>query len=137
LLRSHANPRTRKKNARFSGASRRLRAAGVVFGYARVAAAVAPEVTKDGVGFIENAKRVVLDMANARFPAMKIDPSLPPLLPKLDPARAQQVRSILTSMRIPPAQLETLPGFFIASLLYAEGQTKASSRSGRRHSAVR
>ena len=26
-------------------------------------------------------------------------------------------------MRLPPAQLETLPGFFIASLLYAEGQT--------------
>jgi hypothetical protein len=103
---------------------------GVVFGYARVAAAVAPEVTKDGVRFIENAKRVVLDMANARFPAMKIDPSLPPLLPKLDPARAQQVRSILTSMRIPPAQLETLPGFFIASLLYAEGQTNPAPSVG-------
>jgi hypothetical protein len=26
-------------------------------------------------------------------------------------------------MRIPPAQLENMPGFFIASLLYAEGQT--------------
>src|SRR5262249_12938713 len=68
-------------------------------------------------------KRVVLDMNNARFPAMKVDPSLPPLLPKLDPARAQQVRSILTSMHLQPAQFETLPGFFIASLLYAEGQT--------------
>jgi hypothetical protein len=96
---------------------------GVVFGYARVAAAVAPDVTKDGVRFMENAKRVVLDMNNTRFPAMKIDPSLPPLLPKLDPARAQQVRSILTSMHLPPAQFETLPGFFIASLLYGEGQT--------------
>ena len=103
---------------------------GVVFGYARVAAAVAPEVTKDGVRFIENVKRVVLDMANARFPAMKIDPSLPPLLPKLDPARAQQVRSILAPMRIPPAQLENLPGFFIATLLYAEGQTNPTPSVG-------
>src|SRR6516162_9714016 len=67
---------------------------GVAFGYTRVAAAV----------------------------AMKIDPNLPSLWPKLDPARAEQVRSILTSMHVPPAQLENLPGFFIASLLYAEGQ---------------
>jgi TraB family protein len=96
---------------------------GVVFGYARVAAAVAPEVTKDGVRFMESAKRVVLDMNNSRFPAMKVDPTLPPFLPRLDPARAQQVRSVLTSMHLQPAQFETLPGFFIASLLYAEGQT--------------
>jgi hypothetical protein len=96
---------------------------GVVFGYARVAAAVAPDVTKDGVRFMENAKRVVSDMNNTRFPAMKIDPALPPLLPKLDPPRAQQIRSILTAMHVPPAQLETLPGFFIANFLYGEGQT--------------
>jgi hypothetical protein len=96
---------------------------GVVFAYARVAAAAAPDVTKDGIRFMENAKRVVLDMDNTRFPAMKIDPALPPLLPKLDPARAQQIRSILASMHLPQAQFETLPGFFIATLLYAEGQT--------------
>src|SRR5215469_7121446 len=95
---------------------------GVAFGYTRVAAAVVPEIVKDGVRLMEGAKRVVLDMNNTRFPAMKIDPNLPSLWPKLDPARAQQVRSILTSMHVPPAQLENLPGFFIASLLYAEGQ---------------
>src|SRR5262249_21470742 len=87
---------------------------GVVFGYARVAAAVVPEVAKDGVRLMDGAKRIVLDMNNTPFPAMKVDPSLPPLLPKLDPARAQQVRAILTSMHVPPAQLENLPGFFIA-----------------------
>jgi hypothetical protein len=96
---------------------------GIAFGYARVAAAVVPEVVKDGVRLMEGAKRVVLDMNNTRFPAMKVDPNLPPLWPKLDPARAQQVRSILTSMHVPPAQLENLPGFFIATFLYAEGQT--------------
>ena len=96
---------------------------GVVFGYTRVAAAVAPEVAKDGVRLMESAKRVVLDMNNTRLPAMKIDPNLPSLWPKLDPARAGQVRTILTSMHVPPAQLETLPGFFIANFLYAEGQT--------------
>jgi len=95
---------------------------GVAFGYTRVAAAVVPEVVKDGVRLMEGAKRVVLDMNNTRFPAMKIDPNLPSLWPKLDPARAEQVRSILTSMHVPPAQLENLPGFFTASLLYAEGQ---------------
>jgi hypothetical protein len=62
-------------------------------------------------------------MNNTRLPAMKIDPNLPSLWLKLDPARAGQVRAILTSMHVPPAQLENLPGFFIASLLYAEGQT--------------
>jgi hypothetical protein len=97
---------------------------GMVFGYARVAAVAAPDITKDGIRFMENAKRLVLDMNNTRFPAMKIDPSLPALLPKLDPARTQQVRSILASMHLPPAQFETLPGFFVASLLYSEGETK-------------
>ena len=96
---------------------------GVVFAYTRVAAAVVPDVVKDGLRLMESAKRVVLDMNNTRFPAMKIDPNLPSLWPKLDPARAGQVRAILTSMHVPPAQLENLPGFFIASLLYAEGQT--------------
>jgi hypothetical protein len=96
---------------------------GVAFGYARVAAAVVPEVVKDGVRLMQSAKRVALDMNNTRFPAMKVDPNLPPLWPKLDPARAGQVRTILTSMHVPPAQLETLPGFFIATFLYAEGQT--------------
>ena len=96
---------------------------GVVFGYARVAAAVTPEVAKDGLRLMESVKRVVLDMNNTRFPAMKVDANLPPLWPKLDPARAEQVRNILTSMHVPPAQLENLPGFFIASFLYAEGQT--------------
>jgi hypothetical protein len=97
---------------------------GVVFGYARVAAAVTPEVAKDGLRLMESAKRVVLDMNNTRSPMMKVDENLPPLWPKLDPARAEQVRHILTSMQVPPAQLETLPGFFIANFLYAEGQTK-------------
>lgn len=97
---------------------------GVVFGYARVAAAVTSEVAKDGLRLMESAKRVVLDMNNTRSPMMKVDENLPPLWPKLDPARAEQVRHILTSMQVPPAQLETLPGFFIANFLYAEGQTK-------------
>ena len=52
---------------------------GVAFGYTRVAAAVVPEVVKDGVRLMEGAKRVVLDMNNTRFPAMKIDPNLPSL----------------------------------------------------------
>jgi hypothetical protein len=96
---------------------------GVVFGYARVAASVAPEIAKDGLRFIENAKRIVLDMDNTRFPALQVDANLPPLLPKLDPARAAQVRSILTSMHVRPAQLENLPGFMIATFVYSEGQT--------------
>src|SRR5262249_17948483 len=83
---------------------------GVAFGYTRVAAAVVPEVVKDGVRLMEGAKRVVLDMNNTRFPAMKIDPTPPSLWPKLDPARAEQVRSILTLMHVPPAQLETCRG---------------------------
>jgi hypothetical protein len=96
---------------------------GVVFGYTRVAAAVVPDVATDGLRLMQSAKRVVLDMNNTRLPAMKIDPNLPSLWSKLDPARAGQVRAILISMHVPPAQLENLPGFFIASLLYAEGQT--------------
>jgi hypothetical protein len=96
---------------------------GIVFGYARVAAAVTPEVVKDGLRLMESAKRVVLDMNNTRLPAMKVDANLPSLWPKLDPARAEEVRNILTSMHVPPAQLENLPGFFIATFLYAEGQT--------------
>ena len=116
---------------------------GVVFAYARVAAAAAPDVTKDGIRFMENAKRVVLDMNNTRFPAMKIDPALPPLLPKLDPARAQQIRSILASMHLPPAQFETLPGSSSPPCSTPRvrptrrRRSEASSSTGRRHSAGR
>ena len=107
---------------------------GVAFGYTRVAAAVVPEVVKDGVRLMQGAKRVVLDMNNTRFPAMKIDPNLPSLWPKLDPARAQQVRTILTSMHVPPAQLENLPGRVRPTRC---PRWEASSSTRRRRSAVR
>jgi hypothetical protein len=96
---------------------------GIIFGYARIAAAVAPDVTKDGMRFVENAKRIVLDMQNTEFPEMKVDASLPPLLPKLDAALAGRVRSLLASLHVPAAQLDSLPGFVIAAFLYGEGQS--------------
>jgi hypothetical protein len=103
---------------------------GTVFGYARVGAVVAPDVANDGLRFVAEANRVVFDMDNTRLPALKIDPTLPPLLPNLDPARANQLRNILAQTAAPAAQLESLPGFLIAFFVYSEGQTNPAPSVG-------
>jgi hypothetical protein len=103
---------------------------GIMFGYARIAAAVAPDVTKDGMRFVENAKRIVLDMQNTEFPAKMVDASLPPLLPKLDAAVAERLRSLLASLHVPAAQLDSLPGFAIVAFLYGEGQSNPAPSVG-------
>src|SRR5262249_21593970 len=74
-------------------------------------AAIVPEVVKDGVRLMEGAKRFVLDMNNTRFPAMKVDPNLPPLWPKLDPTRAGQVRTIRPRCMFRPPSSKTCRGF--------------------------
>jgi hypothetical protein len=96
---------------------------GIIFGYARIAAAVAADVAKDGMRFVENARRILVDMPNTEFPETKIDASLPALLPKLDAALAGRLRSLLASLHVPAAQLDSLPGFAIAAFLYGEEQS--------------
>jgi len=103
---------------------------GIVFGYGRIAAALTPDIVQDGARLAETAKRAVLDMPNVQLPAMKVASTLPPLLPKLDASLAEDVRKILAAMRIPQEQIEKLPGFIIANLLYGDGQTNPNPTVG-------
>jgi hypothetical protein len=96
---------------------------GIVFGYARIAAAITLDIVCDGTRLVGEARRVVLDMDNVKLPAMKIDATLPPILSRLDSARADEVRKILAAMHVPQAQLDGLSGFMVATLLHGEGQT--------------
>src|SRR5262249_12501417 len=97
---------------------------GIAFGYARVAAAMAPDIVADGNRLVEGARRGVLDMGNFEGPAIKNARKVPPKLPRLEPGRADEVRNILLAMQLPQAQLEKLPGFVVATVLYGEGQVK-------------
>jgi hypothetical protein len=76
---------------------------GIVFGYARIAAAITLDIVCDGTRLVGEARRVVLDMDNVKLPAMKIDATLPPILSRLDSARADEVRKILAAMHVPQA----------------------------------
>jgi hypothetical protein len=102
----------------------------IVFGYGRIAADLASDIIQDGARFAETAKRVVLDMQNVECPPMTVAPAMPPLLPKLDVKLADEVRKILAGMQVPQAQIEKLPAFLIATMLYAEGQTKPNPSVG-------
>jgi hypothetical protein len=103
---------------------------GIIFGYARIAAALTPDIVQDGTRLIETATRAVLDMPNVQFPSIQVPSNTPPLLPKLDSKSADEVRKIVAAMQVPPAQIDTLPGLMIATMLYGEGQTKPNPSVG-------
>jgi hypothetical protein len=50
------------------------RQSAVLFGYDRIAAAVAPEIINDGISLVDGCQRVVLDVPqNVKFPAVDLD----------------------------------------------------------------
>jgi hypothetical protein len=99
-------------------------AVGIVFGYARTAASVAPDVVRDGVRLIEQSSRVLLDMDNIKLPPVATREKMPSLLPTLSPPVSEELRKVLAAQPIPQSEIDGLPGFMIAMLLNAEGQTK-------------
>ena len=99
-------------------------ARGTVFGYARTAAALIPDVVRDGIRMVEQSGRVVLDMNNVTLASVSTTESMPPLLPMLSRPLADELRTVLTAAPSLQAQADSMPGFLIVMWLYGEGQTK-------------
>jgi hypothetical protein len=99
---------------------------GIIFGYGRIAASLAPDIVEDGERVVEQTSRVVLDMNSFNFPPANVGKQ-PPLLPRLSPAVAAELRQVLGDKAGP---LETATGFFVGFLLMAEGQISATPSVG-------
>lgn len=95
---------------------------GIVFGYARVAASLAPSVVRDGERMVEQTSRLVLDMNDFTLPTLKLG-KFPPLLPRLSQPVAAELREVLSGSGMAQPQLESLWGVLVAFFLMGEGQT--------------
>ena len=103
-----------------SGAS-----ASTIFGYERIAASVVPDIVDEGTKRAIAAKRLIQDFPSAvTLPPIKLDPSLPPIVGKLDAKTADALRGIIKQSF---AQLfptvDKMPGVEAAMLLMTEGRT--------------
>jgi hypothetical protein len=103
----------------------RDRRTGIIFGYERIAASVAPDVVQDGLRVVEQTRRVVLDISNFTLPTITApNEKLSPVLPKLSRDDADDLREIATALGVPPSQIDGMSGILFALLLYGEGQSK-------------
>ncbi len=97
----------------------------IIFGYESVAASVVPDVVQDALRIVEQAHRVVLDISEVTLPTLTApNEKLPPVLPKLSRADADDLREIATALSVPPQQIDGMSGLLFALLLYGEGQSK-------------
>jgi hypothetical protein len=96
----------------------------VLFGYARTAAAVTPDIVKDGDRFAGEAQRLVADVANIQLPriAMPRD-KLAPVVSRVSTATAERIRAVLDKSFPSLPTKEKLSGFEVVFFLLAEGQT--------------
>ncbi|HEY2527730.1 MAG TPA: hypothetical protein VGJ20_07220 [Xanthobacteraceae bacterium] len=94
----------------------------VLFGYLRLPASRAPFIVADGIRMIEQTQSVIRDYENFACPTTHIAPNiLPPLLSRLSPAVADEVRRALGASRIPQPELERTPGYAVVMSLLGEG----------------
>jgi hypothetical protein len=108
-------------------------ATGIVFGYARTAASVLPDIVRDGVRLIEQSGRVLIDMDNIQLPSVTTHEKMPPLVPMVSRPVSDELRKILAAQSIPQSEIAGLPGLFIAMVLLAEGgPDEAADADGRR-----
>ncbi len=110
-----------------SGAS-----ASTIFGYDRIAASLVSDIVDDGTKRATAAKRVIQDFPpRVGLPAIKIDPSLQPIVNRLDPGTAAEFHGIVQQSypQFAP-QVDKMPGIEASMLLMAEGQTPPNPSVG-------
>lgn len=99
---------------------------GIVFGYGRIAASLAPDLVRDGERLVRHASHVVLDMNSFTFTSKNLSNlPPPPLLPRLSQAVAAELRIVLTGLGMTQQQVESAFGLLVVVSLTGEGQTKA------------
>jgi hypothetical protein len=95
----------------------------VLFGYMRLPASKGLYIVDDGIRIIEQTQSVIRDFSyNLQCPTINFRTDmLPPLLQRLSPAVADEVRSAVAAFRIPQPQLERENGYAVVMFLLGEG----------------
>ncbi len=110
-----------------SGAS-----ASTIFGYVPIAASLVPDIVDDATKRATAAQRLVQDFpSRVVLPAIKIDPSLQPIVGRLEAKTAAAFRAVV-QQSFPQAAptIDRMPGIEASMLLMAEGQTPANPTAG-------
>jgi hypothetical protein len=96
----------------------------ILFGYERAAAAITPDVVRDGDRFVDDAQRVVGAMPNFKMPQVDITKTgTPPLVSRVSPATAQRVRDFVAANPALRASIDKVSGIVLLSIVMLEGQT--------------
>ena len=106
--------------------------ASTIFGYERIAASLVADIVADGTRRATAATRVVQDFpSTVALPPMKLDPSLPPVVGKLDAKTADAFRAVVRQSfaRLLPT-VDRMPGIEATILLMGEGQTPPTPTVG-------
>ncbi|NTJ61956.1 hypothetical protein G6M50_11650 [Agrobacterium rhizogenes] len=93
-----------------------------IFGYERISAALVSDIVRDGERISDQASSVYTDIG-PNAPHLKYSTNIkqvPPVLPDLTPADADDLRRIIPAAAGSP--VERLPGYVVALLLMGEGQ---------------
>jgi hypothetical protein len=110
-----------------SGAS-----ASTIFGYDRISASLVSDIVDDGTKRAAAAKRIIQDFPpRVVLPAIKIDPSLQPVVDRLDAKAAAAFRGVVQQSfaQLAPT-VDKMPGIEASMLLMAEGQTPPNPTVG-------
>lgn len=93
-----------------------------IFGYERVNAALVSDIVRDGERISDQASSVYTDIGPNALPLRYTTniKQVPPVLPDLAPADADDLRRIMPAAAGSP--VERLPGYVVALLLMGEGQ---------------
>jgi hypothetical protein len=106
--------------------------ASTIFGYDRIAASLVSDIVDEGTRRATVAKRVIQDFpSRAVLPAIKIDPSLQPVVDRLDARTAAAFRAVVQQSfpQVAPTA-DRMPGIEASMLLMAEGQTPPNPTVG-------
>jgi hypothetical protein len=110
-----------------SGAS-----ASTIFGYSHIAASLVSDIVDDGTKRAAAAKLVIQDFpSRVMLPAIKIDPSLQPVVDRLDAKTASAFRTVVQQSfaQLAPT-VDKMPGIQASMLLMAEGSTPPNPTVG-------
>lgn len=107
-------------------------AASTIFGYDRIAASLVSDIVDEGTKRAASAKLVIQDFpSKVEFPAIKLDPSLQPVVERLDTKTAAAFRAFVQQSfaQLAPT-VDKMPGIEASMLLMAEGQTPPNPTVG-------
>ncbi|WP_315924344.1 hypothetical protein [Mesorhizobium sp. SP-1A] len=105
---------------------------GVLFGYERINANLAPDVVADGNGYVDAAKQILVDVGpKVVLPKSNLDrKAITPILKLLDAQTADRLRAIFSTSPQLASVVDTLSGVEATVLLMGEGQHRPEPTVG-------